>query len=74
MTATVQPPNATNQTVVWDSDNDTCATVDQSGKVSAVAEGSANITVTTEDGAKTDSCSVTVTAAVQTKAAKTVDA
>ena len=36
------------------------ATVDENGKVTAVANGTAAITVTTEDGNKTDSCVVTV--------------
>ena len=70
LTATIQPSNATNQKVTWASDNDAYATVDQTGKVTAVAEGTANITVTTEDGEKTDTCTVTVTTAVAKTSAK----
>ena len=44
------------------SDNPSVATVDENGKVTAVAEGTAKITVTTVDGKKTADCAVTVTA------------
>lgn len=58
--ATVNPTNATNKNVSWASDAEEIATVDQTGKVTAVAAGTANITVTTEDGGKTKTCVVTV--------------
>ena len=61
LTATVQPSNATNQNVTWSSDKPDVATVDAAGKVTAVGAGTATITVTTEDGGKTDTCTVTVT-------------
>ncbi len=61
--ATVAPENATNKAVKWNSDNKTVATVDQTGLVTAVAPGGAVITATTEDGGKTASCHVAVTAA-----------
>lgn len=54
------PTNATNQNVTWESSNPSVATVDESGKVTAVAPGEATITVTTEDGSKTANCAVTV--------------
>lgn len=60
LTATITPDNATNQNVSWQSSNTATATVDATGKVTAVAAGTTNITVTTEDGAKTDVCAVTV--------------
>lgn len=63
LTATVAPANATNKKVTWKSSDATKATVDATGKITAVAEGTATITVTTEDGAKTATCAVTVTAA-----------
>ena len=57
------PDNATNKTLTWSSSNTAVATVDQSGKVTAVAPGTAAITVTTNDGSgKVASCPVTVTA------------
>ena len=57
--ATVEPSNATNKNVTWSSDNPSVATVNN-GVVSAVSEGTATITVTTADGGKTDTCTVTV--------------
>ena len=59
--ATVEPQNATNNTVTWSSSNPEFATVDN-GVVTAVSAGEAIITVTTEDGAKTATCKVTVNA------------
>jgi len=58
--ATVLPANATNRSVNWTSSDENVATVSQTGSVSAVAAGSANITVTTLDGGLTASCAVTV--------------
>ena len=60
LSATVAPSNATNQAVSWTSSNTSVATVSSSGRVSAVAEGSATITVTTSDGSFTATCAVTV--------------
>ena len=60
LTATVEPANATNKAVTWSSDNSGVATVDANGEVTAVAPGTATITVTTEDGNKTATCAVTV--------------
>ncbi|MBC3887860.1 leucine-rich repeat protein [Acetobacterium paludosum] len=62
LVATVAPANASNQAVTWTSSDDTIATVDATGKVTGnVKEGSATITVTTVDGVKSASCTVTVT-------------
>ena len=60
LTATITPGNATNQNVTWESSDTKVVTVDN-GLVTAVAEGSATITVTTEDGSKTATCTVIVT-------------
>lgn len=60
LTATVLPENATNKKVMWKSSAPEVARVDQNGVVTAVAEGTAVVTVTTEDGNFTASCSVTV--------------
>lgn len=61
LTATVLPANATNKSVTWSSSNTDVATVNSSGVVTAVAEGSAIITVTTVVGGFSDECDVTVT-------------
>lgn len=60
LTATVSPSNATNQTVSWSTSDASVATV-SGGIVTGVNEGNATITVTTNDGGFTASCSVTVT-------------
>ena len=62
LTATITPDDANNKSVSWSSDKPSVATVDENGKVTAVAEGTAKITVTTVDGKKTADCAVTVTA------------
>lgn len=59
LTATVGPDTATDKTVTWESSDPNVATVDQSGKVTAVAPGTATITATA--GGKTATCTVTVT-------------
>ena len=60
--ATVLPEKASNKDVTWSSSNTSIARVDSFGKVTTSAIGSAVITVTTVDGAKTANCAVTVTA------------
>ena len=60
LTATVIPENATNQKVAWTTSNDTVATVDSSGMVTAKGEGHCTITVTTDDFGYTGTCEVTV--------------
>ncbi len=50
LSATVTPEDATNKTVTWSSSNTDVATVDENGKVTAVAAGTATITAETVDG------------------------
>ncbi|MCQ2076805.1 MAG: chitobiase/beta-hexosaminidase C-terminal domain-containing protein [Bacteroidaceae bacterium] len=59
LVATVLPENAENKNVSWSSSDEDVATV-ENGVVTAVAEGEATITVTTEDGEKTAKCKVSV--------------
>ena len=49
ITATVAPEGATNPAVTWSSSDESVATVDETGKVTAVAVGNATITATSED-------------------------
>lgn len=58
--ATLLPSNATNNTINWSSTNNTIASVNASGLVSANGVGSATITATTVDGGFTSSVSVSV--------------
>ena len=60
LTATVNPESATNKDVTWISDKPEIAAV-EGGTVTAKAEGTATITVTTIDGGKIATCKVTVT-------------
>ena len=49
ITATVAPKEATNPAVTWSSSDESVATVDETGKVTAVAVGNVTITATSED-------------------------
>ena len=66
LTVTVGPSDTTNKTVIWSSSNPAIAEVDQSGKVTAIAVGTATIKATSVDGAGIyDECVVTVLEAVR---------
>ncbi len=60
VSAIVSPSNASYKRVSWTSSNEAVATVDASGKVTALAEGKAVITAKTVDGGFTASCIVNV--------------
>ena len=60
----VKPDNASNRNVIWKSSNQEIAKVDSNGVVTAVREGSAEITATAADGSgKKAVCAVTVSRA-----------
>lgn len=60
LTATLTPSNSTDS-ITWKSSNTSVATVSSSGKISAIAAGTAKITATATSG-KSATCTVTVTA------------
>jgi hypothetical protein len=60
LAATIAPANASNKNLSWTSDNTAVATVSSTGMVTAVSIGTANITVTTQDGEKTAIADITV--------------
>ncbi|MDA3890128.1 MAG: carbohydrate-binding protein [Salinivirgaceae bacterium] len=61
LTAYVLPSNATNKGVSWTSSNTIVATVNASGVITALAEGTSTISCITDDGGFTSTCAVTVT-------------
>lgn len=60
LSATVSPSDASNQDVNWSSGDVSIATVDDNGLVTAVSNGTTDITVTTDDGGYTASATITV--------------
>ena len=56
--ASYSPSDATEFDFLWNSDNPTIAVVDQTGKVTAIAEGTANITAVS--GVAQSTCTITV--------------
>ena len=64
LTAHVDPPNASNQGLIWTSSNEGIAVVSDEGEVSPVGVGICTITVTTEEGGFSAECRVSVEVAV----------
>ena len=61
LSASVRPSNVKDATVTWTSADETIATVDQSGKVTGISEGTVVITVTSnENPAISSTCTITV--------------
>jgi len=60
LTATIAPDNAFDKSVTWTSSNNTVATVDANGLVTAVGNGTCTIIATTTDGGFAATCEVTV--------------
>ena len=57
---TFTPADTTNQKVTWTSSDESIATVDENGKVTAVGEGKVTITATSEDGGFTASKEINI--------------
>jgi len=64
LVATVLPANATNKNVFWSSSDESAVTVNENGLVNAMEPGIVTISVLTEDGRFTATCTVTVTSLV----------
>ena len=63
LTATITPNYASDPSVTWSTSNESVATVDEDGVVTAIASGTAAITATANDGSGVSaSCEVTVEA------------
>ena len=60
LSATITPSNATKKDVTWSSDNTSVAAVNASGLITAKGEGTATVTVRTDDGGYTATCKITV--------------
>lgn len=61
LTVAISPQEAENKTLVWQSANEAIATVDQTGKITAVAVGNTTVSATTQDGSNiTTTVDVTV--------------
>ena len=70
LNAFIEPYDASNKEVVWTSSDESVATVDEYGTVTAVSRGTATITATSADMGYTASCDVTV---IQSVAGVTLD-
>lgn len=60
LVVTINPANATDKTASWSTSNPHVATVGVDNRVIALSAGTANVTITTQDGNKTATCVVTV--------------
>ena len=60
MSATVSPADASDTTVTWSSSNEGVATIDANGNITALAEGTTDIVVSTNFGDHQTICQVTV--------------
>ncbi len=67
LTATIEPSNASNQSVTWSSNSNTIASVSSAGLVTANSVGTATITIKANDGSNVQAtCNVTVNPALPT--------
>ena len=61
---TITPSNATNKNVSFTIAPEGIASITSTGRVTGVAEGTATVTITTEDGSRTDTCTISVSSTV----------
>ena len=61
LVAKVRPSNAADPSVTWTSSDETVVTVDENGLITGVSEGTAIITVTSNETGVTATCLITVT-------------
>lgn len=71
ISASIKPENATNQNVLWSSNNKNVATV-ENGMITAVTPGTAVIIATAEDGGQIATCIVNVVSAMQDQVSKPI--
>jgi uncharacterized protein YjdB len=67
LAAFITPANATNKGVVWSSSNTSVATVNGSGMITTKGRGTTIITVTTEDGGYSATCTLNVYSVIWVK-------
>ncbi|MCC8146186.1 MAG: Ig-like domain-containing protein [Bacteroidales bacterium] len=60
LSALIEPEDADNKNITWSSDNESVASVDWSGRVTATGTGETTIRATTEDGGYTAECLIKV--------------
>ena len=66
LVASVLPENASNKSLIWSSSDESVATVDENGNVTANSTGQTKITVTSVDNpAANDTCDISVTGYLQ---------
>ena len=58
--ATLKPDNATDKEIIWTTSDSSIATVDSTGKVTGIKEGTVTITAKTKDGKVVSTCTVEV--------------
>ena len=61
---TITPSNATNKNVSFTIAPEGIASITSTGRVTGTAEGTATVTITTEDGSHTDTCTISVSSTV----------
>ncbi|MBR2587698.1 MAG: Ig domain-containing protein [Bacilli bacterium] len=71
LTPTFNPEKTTNKIVTWSSSDESIATVSNTGVVTGKKIGGAIITVTSQDGSKKASCTVTVTDVLDSEVSNT---